>query len=313
MPGGDNIGSRPIDLHVSGLQKMGAQIRSEHGFLHAEAPNGLAGAAITLDYPSVGATENLLMAAVAARGTTVIDNAAREPEIADLAAFLTSMGGRIGGAGSSTIEVDGVDAFQPAAHAVVADRIEAGTWAAATVATCGDVTLLGARPDHLELLLAKLVDAGAAITLADDGLRILQRERPRAVDFVTLPYPGVATDFQPVLMAMLATANGTSIATENVFESRFLYVDELKRMGADIHREGHHAVIRGVPRLSAAPVRALDIRAGAAMVIAALCADGVTEVSEMHHVDRGYEDFEEKLTSLGASIRRGNDLTVTVP
>jgi UDP-N-acetylglucosamine 1-carboxyvinyltransferase len=206
-----------------------------------------------------------------------------------------------------------VDAFQPAAHAVVADRIEAGTWAAAAVATCGDVTLLGARPDHLELLLAKLVDAGAAITLADDGLRILQRERPRAVDFVTLPYPGVATDFQPVLMAMLATANGTSIATENVFESRFLYVDELKRMGADIHREGHHAVIRGVPRLSAAPVRALDIRAGAAMVIAALCADGVTEVSEMHHVDRGYEDFEEKLTSLGASIRRGNDLTVTVP
>jgi UDP-N-acetylglucosamine 1-carboxyvinyltransferase len=313
MPGGDNIGSRPIDLHVSGLRKMGAQIRSEHGFLHAEAPYGLRGAAITLDYPSVGATENLLMAAVGARGTTVIDNAAREPEIADLAAFLTSMGGRIGGAGSSTIEVDGVDAFQPAAHAVVADRIEAGTWAAAAVATCGDVTLLGARPDHLELLLAKLVDAGAAITLADDGLRILQRERPRAVDFVTLPYPGVATDFQPVLMAMLATANGTSIATENVFESRFLYVDELKRMGADIHREGHHAVIRGVPRLSAAPVRALDIRAGAAMVIAALCADGVTEVSEMHHVDRGYEDFEEKLTSLGASIRRGNDLTVTVP
>jgi len=181
------------------------------------------------------------------------------------------------------------------------------------VATRGDVTLHAARADHLELLLAKLADAGAMVELTHDGLRIRQPDRPSAVDFVTLPYPGVATDFQPVLMAMLATANGTSIATENVFESRFLYVDELKRMGADIHREGHHAVIRGVERLSAAPVHALDIRAGAAMVIAALSADGVTEVSEMHHVDRGYEDFEQKLTALGASVRRGNDLPVTVP
>ena len=313
MPGGDNIGSRPIDLHVNGLRKMGAEIGSEHGFLNAEAPTGLRGAAITLDYPSVGATENLMMAAVAARGTTVIDNAAREPEIADLAAFLTSMGARIGGAGSSTIEIDGVDVFAPTEHAVIADRIEAGTWAVAAVATSGDVTLHAARADHLELLLAKLADAGATVALTHDGLRVRQPERPRAMDFVTLPYPGVATDLQPVLMAMLATANGTSIATENVFESRFLYVDELKRMGADIHREGHHAVIRGVERLSAAPVHALDIRAGAAMVIAALSADGVTEVSEMHHVDRGYEDFEQKLTALGASVRRGNDLPVTVP
>jgi len=304
MPGGDNIGSRPIDLHINGLRKMGAEVRSEHGFLRAEAPAGLSGAAITLDYPSVGATENLLMAAVAARGTTVIDNAAREPEIADLAVFLTQMGGRISGAGSSTIEIDGVDGFVPAEHTVVIDRIETGTWAMAAVATQGDVELLGGRADHLEIPLAKLADAGARIDVTDGGLRVRQESRPRAVDFVTLPYPGLATDFQPILMATLATAAGTSIATENVFESRFLYVDELRRMGADIRTEGHHAVIRGVERLSAAPVRALDIRAGAAMVIAALCADGVSEIVDMHHVDRGYEDFETKLVALGAEARR---------
>ncbi len=303
MPGGDAIGSRPIDLHVRGLQKMGAEIHSEHGFLLATAPE-LRGAAITLDYPSVGATENLLMAAVAARGTTVIDNAAREPEITDLAAFLAQMGARIGGAGTSTLEIDGVDSFAPAEHTVIADRIETGTWAMAAVATRGDVELLGGRQDHLEIPLTKLADAGAAIEVTDGGLRIRQDDRPRAVDFVTLPYPGLATDFQPILMSTLATAAGTSIATENVFESRFLYVDELRRMGADIRTEGHHAVIRGVDRLSAAPVRALDIRAGAAMVIAALCAEGVTEISDMHHVDRGYEDFEAKLAALGATAVR---------
>jgi len=303
MPGGDAIGSRPIDLHIRGLQKMGAEIHSEHGFLLATAVE-LRGAAITLDYPSVGATENLLMAAVAARGTTVIDNAAREPEITDLAMFLTQMGARIGGAGTSTLEIDGVDTFVPAIHTVVADRIETGTWAMAAVATRGDIELLGGRQDHLEIPLTKLADAGAAIEVTDGGLRIRQEDRPRAVDFVTLPYPGLATDFQPILMSTLATAAGTSIATENVFESRFLYVDELRRMGADIRTEGHHAVIRGVDRLSAAPVRALDIRAGAAMVIAALCAEGVTEISDMHHVDRGYEDFEAKLAALGATAVR---------
>jgi UDP-N-acetylglucosamine 1-carboxyvinyltransferase len=303
MPGGDNIGSRPIDLHINGLRKMGAEIRSEHGFLFAET-DGLRGALITLDYPSVGATENLLMAAVAAKGTTVIDNAAREPEIADLADFLNEIGARVEGAGTSTIEIHGVEAFTPAEHRVIADRIETGTWAAAAVATRGDVTIAEARPDHLELLLTKLSDAGAQIDLTHDGLRIRQERRPGAVDFVTLPYPGVATDFQPILMAALAVAEGTSIATENVFESRFLYVDELRRMGADIRTEGHHAVIRGVERLSAAPVHALDIRAGAAMVIAGLCADGVTEVADVHHIDRGYEDFEAKLGALGASVRR---------
>lgn len=304
LPGGDEIGSRPIDLHLAGLRKMGAEIRLEHGFVVASAPAGLRGAIITLDYPSVGATENLMMAAVGARGTTVIDNAAREPEIADTAAMLVAMGARIEGAGTSTIEVDGVDRFDPVTHRTIPDRIEAGTWACAAVATRGDVSIVEARADHLDLLLAKLTDAGAEVEVGADGIRVSQPERPRAIDFVTLPYPGLATDFQPILMAALAVADGTSIATENVFESRFLYVDELRRMGAEIRTEGHHAVIRGVERLSAAPVRALDIRAGAAMVIAALCADGETPIAEIHHLDRGYEELERKLTGLGASIRR---------
>jgi UDP-N-acetylglucosamine 1-carboxyvinyltransferase len=307
LPGGDEIGSRPIDLHLQGLGRMGAEISTSHGFVVADAPHGLHGAIITLDYPSVGATENLMMAAVAARGTTVIDNAAREPEIADVADLLTTMGARVAGAGTSTLEIEGVETFVPAEHRTIADRIEAGTWAAAAVATRGDVTIDGARADHLDLLLGKLADAGATVDRTEDGIRVQQSGRPEAVDFVTLPYPGLATDFQPILMAALAVANGTSIATENVFESRFLYVDELRRMGADIRTEGHHAVIRGVERLSAAPVRALDIRAGAAMVIAALCADGVTSIDAVHHIDRGYEDLEAKLTRLGAEVRREGD------
>jgi UDP-N-acetylglucosamine 1-carboxyvinyltransferase len=307
LPGGDEIGARPVDLHVRGLERMGAVVRSDHGFLIAEADE-LRGAAITLDYPSVTATENLIFAAVRARGTTVIDNAAREPEIADVAAYLVAMGARIHGAGSSTIEIEGVDRFEPVEHTSIPDRIEAGTWAAGAVLTQGDITVTNARPEHMELYLSKLVDAGADVSYSDDGLRIAQPARARAVDFVTLPYPGIATDFQPILLAMLATAEGTSIVTENVFEGRFLYVGELLRMGADIRTEGHHAVIRGVPRLSAAPVRALDIRAGAAMVLAGLGAEGVTEVGEMGHVDRGYEDFEAKLASLGAEVRREREL-----
>ena len=307
MPGGDNIGSRPIDLHLDGLRKMGAEIESEHGFLVARA-DGLTAASITLDYPSVGATENLLMAAVLADGITVIDNAAREPEIADLAAFLDAMGAGIHGAGSATIEIEGVESLTPAEHTAIPDRIEAGTWAAAAVATRGDVVLRGARPDHLELFLEKLGEGGAEIRMTDEGLRVRQEDRPGPADFVTLPYPGIATDFQPILLAMLSTASGTSIATENVFEGRFTYVDELRRMGADIRTEGHHAVIRGVERLSAAPVRALDIRAGAAMAIAALTAEGVSEIADVEHVDRGYEDFEGKLTALGAEVRRDPEL-----
>jgi len=240
----------------------------------------------------------------------VIDNAAREPEIADLALFLTTMGAQVDGAGSSTIEVQGVDELRGAEHTAVPDRIEVGTWAAAAVATLGDVTIGNARPEHLELLLAKLADAGAQIEVGDDGLRVRQVQRQQAMDLVTLPYPGIATDFQPILLAMLAVAEGTSIVTENVFEGRFLYVGELQRMGADIRTQGHHAVIRGVPHLSAAPVRALDIRAGMALVIAALCADGETEISDVHHIDRGYEDLEGKLHALGAEVRREGDAVI---
>ena len=303
MPGGCNIGSRKIDLHIRGLEKMGARFRSEHGFLVGET-SGLRGAVVNLDFPSVGATENVLMAAVAARGTTVIENAAREPELADLAMLLIEMGARIEGVGTPTIEIEGVDAFGPVDHTVIADRVEAGTYAIAACATRGQVVLEGARADHMDLVFAKLADAGADILATVGGVAVSMEQRPRAVDLVTLPYPGFPTDLQPQIMALLAAADGTSIVTENVFESRYMFVDELNRMGADIRTEGHHAVIRGVQRLSAAPVRALDIRAGAAMVVAALAADGVTEIEDMYHVDRGYQDLQAKLEALGADVRR---------
>jgi UDP-N-acetylglucosamine 1-carboxyvinyltransferase len=308
MPGGCNIGSRKIDLHLRGLERMGARFEQEHGILHARAER-LHGAVVNLDFPSVGATENVMMAAVAARGTTVIENAAREPELADLADFLISMGARIGGVGTPTIEIEGVDTFGPVDHRVIPDRIEAGTFAIAACATRGAVVLRDARPDHMDLVLSKLAEAGADVLVTDDGLAVSMEAEPRPVDLVTLPYPGFPTDLQPQMMALLAVASGTSIVTENVFESRFMFVDELNRMGADIRTEGHHAVIRGVGRLSAAPVRALDIRAGAAMVIAALSADGITQVEDMYHVDRGYEDFEAKLVSLGAVVRRERELS----
>lgn len=305
MPGGCNIGSRQIDLHLKGFERMGAEFSYQHGYLEARAPDGLHGAVIWLDFPSVGATENVLMAAVAARGTTVIENAAREPEIQDLAVMLTEMGAKIQGAGSTTIEIEGTAGpFRTVRHRVVPDRIEAGTFAIAGCITQGDLLLVDARAEHLEMALDKLTDAGAEIDAGDEGIRVAMPTRPKSVDFVTLPYPGLPTDLQPQLMAMLSTARGTSIATENVFESRFMFVDELNRMGADIRTEGHHAVIRGVERLSAAPVRALDIRAGAAMVIAALAAEGTTEISDLHHVDRGYEDLEGRLAALGADVRR---------
>src|SRR6266540_1657272 len=298
MPGGCNIGSRKIDLHLRGLERMGISFRQEHGYL--EATGTLHGAAVSLDFPSVGATENLVMAAVGARGTTVVDNAAREPEIEDLAAFLSAMGARILGAGTSTIEIEGVEGFRPVRHAVIPDRVEAGTFAIATAAAGGDVFLSGARAGHLELPLSKLGDGGADISEQADGMR----DRPSSVDFVTRHYPGFATDLQPQMMAMLAIARGTGILAENVFESRFMFVQELQRMGAEVLTEGHHAVIRGVDRLSAAPVRALDIRAGAALVIAALTADGTTEIGDVHFIDRGYEGLEDKLSALGADVRR---------
>jgi UDP-N-acetylglucosamine 1-carboxyvinyltransferase len=304
MPGGCNIGRRKIDLHIRGLERMGAEFSYDHGYLVAEAPARLRGAILSLDFPSVGATENLLMAAVAAAGTTVIENAAREPELQDLADFLVAMGARIEGVGTPTIEIEGVDSFTPTTHTVIPDRIEAGTFALAACVTRGDVILGGARPDHLDLVLAKLDEAGARVSVEETGVRVAMDERPRAVDLVTLPYPGFPTDLQPPMMALLATAEGTSIITENVFESRFMFVDELNRMGADIRTEGHHAVVRGVQRLSSAPVRALDLRAGAALILAALGADGVTEIADVGHVDRGYEDIDSKLSALGAEVSR---------
>jgi UDP-N-acetylglucosamine 1-carboxyvinyltransferase len=303
MPGGCNIGSRKIDLHLKGFERMGADFTYEHGYLEARAP-ALRGAMISLDFPSVGATENILMAAVGATGRTVIENAAREPEIQDLAAMLVEMGAKVDGAGTTTIEIEGAAGFAPVRHRVVPDRIEAGTFALAACITQGEMMLEDARADHLDLVLDKLSDAGAHVRTEEWGIAIGIADRPLAVDLVTLPYPGFPTDLQPQMMALLSVARGTSIATENVFESRFMFVDELKRMGADIRTEGHHAVIRGVERLSSAPIRALDIRAGAAMIIAALAADGTTEITNVYHVDRGYEDLDGRLAALGAEVRR---------
>jgi UDP-N-acetylglucosamine 1-carboxyvinyltransferase len=308
LPGGDAIGSRPLDLHVDGLVRMGASVQSEHGFLVARAPaGGLVGASVWLDFPSVGATENLLMAAVLAKGTSVIDNAAREPEIVDICELLVGMGAAIGGIGSSTLVVDGVDALHPTEHTTVPDRIVAGTWAIAATMTRGDVTVTGARPDHLEIALDKLTTAGAHVDRLVDGFRVTCERRPSAVDVVTLPYPGFPTDLQPMVLAMNAVADGAAMVTENLFEARFMFVDELARLGADIRTDGHHAVVRGRERLSAAPVRATDIRAGASLVIAGLVADGVTTVSDPVHVDRGYPGFEAQLRSLGADVVREPD------
>jgi UDP-N-acetylglucosamine 1-carboxyvinyltransferase len=302
MPGGCNIGSRKIDLHLRGLERMGATIEYDHGYLNATG--SLHGAQIALDFPSVGATEHLLMAAVLAKGVTVLENAAREPEIQDLAAMLRRMGANIEGAGTPTITIDGVDRLHPVVHRVVGDRIEAGTFLIAAAATGGDVVVSDARTEHLDLVLSKLADAGANIEANADTIRLSMERRPRAVDFVTLPYPGFPTDLQPQMMVLCALAEGTSIATENVFESRFMFVDELARMGADIRTEGHHAVIRGTEELQAAPVSAPDLRAGAALVIAALAAKGTTEITGLGYIDRGYEDFEGRLRSLGADIVR---------
>jgi len=310
LPGGDNIGSRGLDLHVSGLQKLGADLESEHGFLIARAPHGLTGATVWLDFPSVGATENLLMAAVLARGTTVIDNAAREPEIVDLARMLESMGAKVDGAGSSTIEVQGVTGLKPVTHATIPDRIVAGTFAMAAVMTGGDVAIHDARPEHLEIVLDRLVGCGAAVSALagdDQGFHVAMEGRPSAVDVVTLPYPGFATDFLPFVIALNSIADGAAMVTENVFEGRFRFIQELVRLGADIRTDGHHAVVRGHPRLSGAPVQATDIRAGAGLVLAGLVADGTTTISEIHHIDRGYAGFVEQLRALGADVLREPD------
>jgi UDP-N-acetylglucosamine 1-carboxyvinyltransferase len=307
MPGGDAIGSRPLDFHIAGLSKLGAELDNEHGYIVARAPHGLTGATVWLDFPSVGATENVLMAAVLARGTTVIDNAAREPEIVDLCQMLQQMGAKIDGLGTSTLTVEGVDSLTPTTHAIVPDRIVAGTWAFAAAMTGGDVSVHAARPEHLEIALDKLTVAGASVHGLADGFRVVMDRRPTAVDAVTLPYPGLATDLQPLVMALNSVAEGAAMITENIFEGRFVFASELARLGAHVRTDGHHAVVRGVPRLSGAPVRASDIRAGAALTLAGLVADGVTHVSDIFHVDRGYPGFDVQLRELGADVTREPD------
>lgn len=304
LPGGDAIGSRGVDFHLSGLEALGATVTSSHGDIHATAPHGLTGGQIYLDFPSVGATENVLMAAVLAKGTTTIDNAAREPEIVDLAEMLTAMGAQVGGAGSSTIEVEGVAQLTPTEHTTVPDRIVAGTYAIAAASGQGDVTVEHCRPEHLEVVLDKLAATGAEVATGPGWLRVRATGRARAVDVVTLPYPGFPTDLQPMMIALASVADGTSMVTENVYDGRFLFVNEMLRLGADVRTDGHHAVVRGQPALSGAPVVATDIRAGAGLVVAALAADGRTQIADVHHIDRGYPRFVENLTALGAQVSR---------
>jgi UDP-N-acetylglucosamine 1-carboxyvinyltransferase len=305
MPGGDDFGTRPIDIHLRCLSSMGTQFETAHGYVEGTVDGGrLVGDRLVLEYPSHTATDNLLMAAVLAKGTTVIENAAREPEICDLADYLRAMGAVIRGDGTSRIEVEGVEELHPASHTVVADRVVAATYLAAAGLAGGEVVVEDARIDHMEMLVRKLGQMGVTVHQAPEGLTAISLGRLRSADVSTLPYPGVATDYKPLLVAMLSVADGVAIVTENLFFGRFRYIDELRRMGADISTEGNHAVVRGVSRLSGAPVRATDIRAGAALVLAGLVAEGVTEISGAEHVDRGYEDLAGALRSLGADISR---------
>jgi UDP-N-acetylglucosamine 1-carboxyvinyltransferase len=302
MPGGCNIGSRKIDMHIRGLEGLGVEITMGHGFIHAAAPGGLKGTHVALDFPSVGATENLLMASVLAEGTTTIENAAREPEIQDLANFLIGMGARIEGVGSTFMTVEGVEELTPGEHSVVGDRIEAGTFLVAGAIGGGPVTVSGFDPMHLDMVLTKLGQAGCVVDRAEGSVSVSSAGRLQCTDIQTLPYPGFPTDMQAQFMALMALSNGSCIITENVFENRFMFADELSRMGAEVRIEGHHALIKGVDALSGAPVRSPDLRAGAALVLAALAAEGETRISDVHHIERGYESFVDKMVSLGADI-----------
>ena len=304
LPGGDAIGSRGLDFHIKGLEALGAKAHIEHGYVVAEAPHGLTGAVIDLDFPSVGATENIMTAAVLAKGVTTIDNAAREPDLVDLGEFLISMGANIQGLGSPTITITGVSVLKPTTHATIPDRIITGTWAFAAAMTRGDITIHGARAEHLELPLEKLASAGAIVTTTADGIRVRMDVRPQAIDVATLPYPGFPTDLLPMVIALNSIADGHSLVTENVFESRFMFVNELSRLGAQISVDGHHASIEGVPELSGAPVEAHDIRAGAGLILAALVSEGESTIDQAFHVDRGYPNFAEQLQSLGAKVTR---------
>ena len=306
LPGGDNIGSRKVDMHLRGLEAMGAEIEVAHGYVVAHAEL-LHGARTVLEFPSVGATENLMGAAVLAKGTTVIENAAREPEVTGLAAFLNRMGAHVLGAGSSTIEIEGVESLVAVDSVIMADRVEAGTLLMACGIAGGEIELVGVRPEHVEMVSMKLCEMGMRISPTSDGLWALASKRLRAVDVATLPYPGFATDFMPLAVALMTVAEGSAIVTENVYDGRFQFVDELARMGADVRTEGRHAIVRGVERLSGAPVRAFDVRAGAALVLAGLVADGETTVYDAEHVERGYPDLAGRLRDLGADVERLDD------
>ena len=303
LPGGCAIGSRPIDLHLKGLEALGADIFIGHGYVEAKADQ-LIGNKVYLDFPSVGATENIMMAAALAKGQTIIENAAEEPEIVDLANYINNMGGRVKGAGTKIVRIDGVDKLYGTTHGVIPDRIEAGSFMVAAATTAGNVLIENVIIDHLKPVMAKLKEAGAIVTEEDNGVRVIGPEAIKSVDIKTMPYPGFPTDMQAQMMAMLTMAKGTSVVTESVFENRFMHVDELKRMGADIKIEGRSAIMEGKRRLTGAHVKATDLRAGAALVIAGLVAEGETVVSGVYHIDRGYDDIVGKFTALGASIKR---------
>lgn len=306
LPGGCSIGARPIDLHLKAFEAMGAVINLENGDIEATAPNGLKGAQIYLDFPSVGATENILMAASMADGKTVLENAAEEPEIVDLATYLNSMGANIRGAGTNVIRIEGVKELHGANHAVIPDRIEAGTFMVGAAMTQGNVFVENAISEHLKPLISKLKEVGAEVQEEIDGIRVIGHAPLRPADIKTLPYPGFPTDMQAQFMALTTICQGTSVVTETVFENRFMHVDEFKRMGAKIRIEGRSAIVEGVPRLKGASVNATDLRAGAALVLAGLVAEGETEVGYLYHIDRGYDNLVLKLQRLGADIVRVN-------
>ncbi|HHY41454.1 MAG TPA: UDP-N-acetylglucosamine 1-carboxyvinyltransferase [Thermoanaerobacterales bacterium] len=303
MPGGCAIGSRPIDLHLKGFAALGAEIKLGHGYVEAKCKK-LTGSTIYLDFPSVGATENIMMAAALAEGQTTIENAAKEPEIIDIANFLNSMGAKIRGAGTDIIKIEGVKELSGISYTVIPDRIETGTFLVAGAITGGNILLENVVPEHLKPVIAKLIECGATITEEPEGLRVIGNGRPMASDVKTMPYPGFPTDMQAQIMAYLSTALGTSMVIETVFENRFMHVEELKRMGAKIKIEGRSAVIEGVEKLSGAPVKATDLRAGAALILAGLAAEGTTKVMNTYHIDRGYVNIVEKLQNLGASIKK---------
>lgn len=304
QPGGCAIGTRPIDLHLKGFEALGVKIEQGHGYIEASAPEGMTGANIYLDFPSVGATENIMMAAAMANGTTVLENPAEEPEIVDLANYLNQMGARVRGAGTNVITIEGVSELHGVQHSVIPDRIEAGTYMIAAAMTGGDVIIENVLPEHQKPLIAKLREAGALVEEDIDRIHVVGSGRLKAVDIKTLPYPGFPTDMQAQMMAMLSVAEGRSKITETVFENRFMHVVELNRMGANITTEGRSAVISGPAHLTGCTVRATDLRAGAAMILAGLVAEGATEICDIYHIDRGYEEIAAKLTRLGADIKR---------